>query len=283
MRKIPALLALAACAHAPTIAVRDTTPAPPALPAGTCGFDPYLQEACTDAPSFAVVLSRTNDARAAERALRAMPARDGYPFVESFDVLPAADANVRGMGVFAGLYRDRRGAEARAAEVGGEVTPLATVDAFQRRGCAGAADSDACERSMTRVVQTSARTPAWDAADLERVEREIDEKWVPLPAQQRRRAAELAKLTPRCTIGPARVFVTNENAIYRFMRTYAPVVCDDGRPAWIPWRATRLESAVVNDRVHQVILVECDVPTLETRPLGPPSPEYGPLTNGRCD
>src|SRR6185437_5766903 len=200
MRKIAPLLVLAACARAPTIAVRDTTPSAPPLPAGGCGFEPYFGDACTEAPRFAVVTSRTRDARAAERALRAIPARGGYPFVESFDVIPAADARVRGIGVFAGLYRERRDAEARAAEISGEVVPLATPEELQRRGYAGTGDYDAYERFLVRVVQTTAATPAWAKEDLQQMERDLDErlgeKWVPLPAQQARRAAALAKLTP---------------------------------------------------------------------------------------
>lgn len=267
--------------------VRAPAPLAARLPAGPCGFDPYLEDACTEAPRFAVVTMRTSDPRAAERALRAMPAGDGYPFAESFDVIPAADPRVRGIGVFAGLFRDRGDAEARAAQIGGELVPLASLEEQRRRFAMSLKDGEARERAVVRVVETTAETPAWAAEDLARVEQDLDEalgvKWTGLEGQQTRRAAALAALAPRCTVAVERVFVTNAEALYRFRRTYAPVVCDDGRPAWIPWRATRLESAVVDGRVHQVVLVECDVPTLETRELGARPKDLGPLTLARCD
>ena len=289
MRKTVACLALVACAHAPSseTAFAVGTPEPAGLlPAGTCGFNPYLGDACTEAPRYAVVTLRTSDPRAAERALHAAPRFAGDPFAESFDVLPAADAKVRGLGVFAGLFRERRDADSYARALHAEVVALTTIDEFQARQEASG-DFDAHERSIVRAVQTSGETPAYAESDLERVERELDERlvthWTKMPAQQERRVAELSKLKPLCTVAADRVFATDQLTLFRFRRMYAPVTCEDGRRAWVPWRATRLESAFVGERVHQVILVECDVPTLETRAPGPPSRALGPLTDDACD
>jgi hypothetical protein len=304
MRASVLVVLLTACAHAPhrgeaapraPLAFAVTRPpsvAPPAglLPAGACGFDPYLGDACEDAASFAVVTLRTNDVHAAERALRRGPRFAGYPFVESFDRIPAADARIRGMGVFAGLFGARRDADAFARATGAEVIPLATVEELEKRAGADLGDFDEHEAHVLRVVETTTTSPAYDEADLERVEGDLDERlageWTKLPGQQARRAAALATLPPRCTVGSGRVFATNEGALYTFRRQYAPVTCDDGHAAWVPWRATRLESTVVRTRdafrIHQVILVECDVPTLETRALGPAPQALGALTDANC-
>jgi len=211
----------------------------------------------------------------------------GYPFAASFDELPAADARVRGIGVFAGLFRARRDADAYARTLRAGVVPLATPDEFARRAYPGSGSYDDFAAHVQRVVEMAAASPAYAEADLEQVEHELDERlareWTKLPGQQTRRAAALSKLVPLCTVGAGRVYLTNEHALFAFRRTYAPVTCDDGRNAWVPWRATRLESAVVGERVHQVVLVECDVPTVEVRAVGAPPAALGVLSDGRCD
>lgn len=289
--------------HRPAAAARAvarvTEPPRGLMPAGTCGFDPYLREACAagddaaPAPTYAVVTSRADDPRAAEAALRETPRFGGYPFAVSFDDLPAADASARGIAVVAGLFGQREDADAYALALGrAEVLPLATVAAHERRLAAGTyANEDDREKHIRHVVELAGDTPAYDAADLGRTESALDEAlgahWVRLPAQQGRRAAALARLRPRCTLPAGRVFVTDGQALYGFRRMYAPVTCDDGSEAWVPWRATRLESAVLWEggawKVHQVILVECDVPTVETRPLGLAPPGLGPITEASCE
>lgn len=282
-------IALAACSRA----VPTADPAgPPALarplPAGACGFDPYLGEACGESPEpgFAVVLLRTEDLRAAERALARAPHAGGYPFVATLDELPAQDARLRGIVVIAGLWANAADATAAARAAGGEVLPLASQDEFRRRQYGGVEKYEAYEARVSHAVEITSATPAYRAEDLERVETDLDEelatKWVPMPEQYVRRARALAALVPACTVAAGRVFATNERELYRFRRTYAPAKCDDGREAWVPWRATRRESVVADGRVHQVILVECDVPTLETRPLGAPPGPLGPLTDESC-
>jgi hypothetical protein len=271
MRGTVVCFTLAACARVPASPTAPTS----LMPAGTCGFDAYLGDVCNEAPRFAVLTLRTSDARAAERALAAAPRIAGYPFAESFDVIPTANAKIRGIGVFAGLFRERPDADAYARSIHGEVVALGVVDGIPS------------DEHLMRVVVTAARTRAYAREDLERVEHELDERlaveWTKLPRQQERRASALAKLTPICSVDADRVFVIDQHELYAFRRTYAPVTCDDGRRAWIPWRATRLESAFVGERVHQVILVECDVPTLETRAPGPPHDALGLLTTAACD
>src|SRR5262249_33086677 len=98
--------------------------------------------------------------------------------------------------------------------------------------------------SRISAVELAQDTPAWGAADLERVEKELDEalakKWVKLPKQRARREAALAKLDPLCRLERGRVFAARENELWKFHRAYAPVHCADGTEAWVPWRATRL-------------------------------------------
>lgn len=289
-RRAALLFALVACARTVPVsepAVAKAPPPPPPLPAGTCGFEAYLGSACeAGAPRFAVVALHTNDPHAAERALRAAPHADGYPFAVSFDDLPAKDPAVQGIAVVAGLYANREDADA-AARGRATVIELATKDEYDRRRYSNVGAYQKNEEQIERVVEIAAETPAYRAEDLEQVEKALDEElathWVPLPAQQMRRADALAASTPACNVAAGRVFVTHENELYEFRRKYAPVRCDDGREAWVPWRATRLESTVDSGKVSQVILVECDVPTVETRPFGPrPPKELGALTDESC-
>ena len=232
-----------------------------------CGFDAYLE---CDAPSFAVVALRTNDPRAAERALREAPRSGGYPFAESLDALTPADRSLHGIVVVDGLFAERADAESFARALHASVLPLE-------------ARTGAYRDDVSRVVMTASSSPAYARGDLERVEHELDEApWVPLAKAHVRRTKALAQLTPVCTIDAGRVFRTTSEALYRFRREYAPVACDDGKEAWIAWRATRLESSVSAGSIRQVILVECDVPTIETRPLGPPPPALGPLSDAGC-
>ncbi len=264
-------------ADAPPVAARETVPLHGLLPAGTCGYAPYLDNACaSDDPDFAVTTWRGSDVRSAEAALRHGPRVGGYPFAVSFDDLPPADARVRGIAVVAGLFVTREDAAAYRRALGrGQVVPLASGAEYRHRihGNHRYASFDEQQKAIHHVVQIATDTLAYDAKDLERIERAFDEgPWVPFRAQQTRRAAALARLRPRCRLRAGRVFVTNGVVLYNFMRSYAPVTCDDGREAWVPWRATRLESTVVREHgafeVHQVIDVECDVPRLETRAFG---------------
>jgi hypothetical protein len=268
------------------------------LPAG-CGLWAYLGEPCEgyDSPRVAVVLEVAKDERAAEAALergRARGLEAGYPFATTFAQLRASEAR-DGIAVVAALFAGRADAEryraallAGGADTGGADTGGAdTGGAAGERGVAGAGgvelvtldDEELFPFPDVVIVQVAEEAAAWTRADLERVERELDEalavKWVRLPEQRKRREARLASLAPRCTVAADSVSAATSAELFAFGRQYAPVRCDDGSEAWVPWRATTLESVVTRDergaRVHQVVLVECDQATVETRRFAAPS------------
>jgi len=82
------------------------------------------------------------------------------------------------------------------------------------------------EKTRSALVVIAEDTLAWTAADLEAVESRLDEnlarKWVRFPAQRIRRTRALAALEPACTSARGRVFTTDHDELYRFMRHYAP-------------------------------------------------------------
>jgi len=256
------------------------------LAAGLCGFDNYLSESCAEAPPprWAVVLRVSHSAADIEATLRKAAVLElaaGYPFAVSLDDLPAADRR-KGLAVVAGLFASKPPAEAYARELPSSARLLelaALVEEppgfYMLRDPKGPSARDA----RVRAVELVEDTPAWSRPELERVEHELDEalarKWVKLPKQRARREAALAKLDPRCTLERGRVFTAKDADFYGWRRNYAPVQCPDGARAWVPWRATRLESVVVRAggaaKVHQVILVECDQATVETRAFSSPS------------
>jgi hypothetical protein len=250
---------------------------PGLLPAGLCGFDPYLEEPCGDrpAPHYALVLgvsNSTGEIEATLRKARVLELAAGYPFVVSFGELPRRDARP-GFAVVAGLFATPSDAAdyRRNLPSSTEVVELAAVDESSPFG--------RFDDPRGSAIEIAEDTPAWSAVDLERLEHELDEalakRWVKLPKQRARREAALAKLTPRCRIDGGRVFSARASELFRFHRKYAPVRCPDGTDAWVAWRATRLEAVVERaargPKIHQVILVECDQPTLETRIFSAPS------------
>lgn len=250
-----------------------------ALPAGACALDAYVSgdEACegVPAPRFAVLLAAAANAPAAEEALArglglGLPV--GYPFVLASDEIPWQRAQKGLFAVVAGLFVERARAEAlRDALAGAQLVELVPEEALQALWV-----WDGTRGAVVEIVEP---TPAYAEADVERMEQALDEllaaKWVALPAQKTRRADALAKLAPRCTVAKGHLFMTTQGAIVR--RQYAPVRCADGSSAWVPWRATRLQSVVTRGDggavLHQVVLVECDVPTIERRRFGALSTE----------
>lgn len=306
----PSLVATAVVSPAPVAPApteQAALPAPPGelWPAGTCGFDPYLDGACSDrgAPRFAVVLGQfasgqvpaRHSTRApakprvpavaedelahAERALaeaRGLGLPPGYPLVLSWDDLPARGENRRGLALVAGLFGARAPAErwARARGLSAEIVELAPAGAAQPT-CED--DYEACMASRVSAVEVFVPTRAYDAQSLEALVAQQDElPWVRFELAVARREKALEAVPAACEIEVGRVFLAPKNRLYRFLRQYAPVRCRDGREAWIPWRATRLESVVTpgarGPELHQVVLVECDVPTLEGRPFVPKIP-----------
>jgi hypothetical protein len=115
--------------------------------------------------------------------------------------------------------------------------------------------------------------PAWSADTLDRIENDLDEalarKWVPLQQQALRRERALSHVASACTLRRGSLFVTPRAVLYRFRRNFARVTCPDGREAWTRWTSTRLESVVRPTSaglvIEQVVLVECDTPTIERR------------------
>jgi hypothetical protein len=192
--------------------------------------------------------------------------------------------------VVVGLFVKRPLADAYARRVpSAEVVPLATRQVFEQRYFATAETSDD-ERQMRirHVVEIATEASAYDSADVERAEAELEAKpWARLPVVYKWRAAALAKASPRCTLAAGRTFLIDGRGMNQHSRQYVPVTCDDGHDAWVPWRATRFESAVVVTRtqteVHQVIVVECDTPTVETRPFGRVPDGLGPVTDASCN
>ena len=148
-------------------------------------------------------------------------------------------------------------------------------------GCVGLGALWTWDETRPAVVEVVESTPAFAQADIERVEKDLDEmlagKWVNLAAQDKRREAALAKLVPRCTIEGGRLFMTTAGKLHTFHVPYAPTRCPDGARVWVRWRATRRASVVARTKdgpiVDQVVLVECDTPTIERRRLGAPSAE----------
>lgn len=302
-----------------------TAPPDDLWPAGTCGFDPYLGGACDDrgAPHFAVVLGEfarhqlpsrrfkrlsadpgqravrglvadgpvraVDDLARAERALsdaQKLHLPPGYPLVLSWDDMPAMDEGRRGLALVAGLFGERASAErwVRESKLKAEVVELAPAGAAQPM-CEG--DYEACMGSRVSAVEVFVPSKAYDTKALEALDAEQDQlPWIRLDLAVARYDQALAKLPPACEIEAGRVFVATNDKLYRFQRRHAPVRCKDGREAWVPWRATRLESIVTTGadgpELHQVVLVECDVPTIEDRPFLPTIPATLLAFGGGC-
>ncbi|MDI3288099.1 hypothetical protein [Polyangium sp. 15x6] len=254
------------------------------MPAGFCHLDVYLDEECKKTtPRYALFLGVAVDARAAEAALRSGGTGElatGYPFVATLDDLPLADPKRKGLAVVAGLFERKDQAEQYQARLSRptELVELASPeDAASRKiQPKGMAERTFLE-SRASAVELAEDTAAFSKEDLEKTEEALDEalarKWVSLPEQRERRERAIAALQPRCNLSRGRVFSASHKDLQRpFMLRYAPVCCDDGAEAWVPWRATRLKSTVVRTDegavVHQVMLVECDSPIIETRLFG---------------
>lgn len=215
----------------------------------------------------------------AERALadaRTLGLPPGYPLILSYDDMPALDEGRRGLALVAGLFGERASAERWALEsrLAGEIVELAPAGAAQPM-CEG--DYEACMGSRVSAVEVFVPSKAYDAKVLEQLDAEQDQlPWVGFDRAVARYDEALAKLPAACEIEPGRVFLAPNDKLFRFLRRFAPVRCKDGREAWVSWRATRLQSVVTvgegGPELHQVVLVECDVPTIEVRPFTPTLP-----------
>lgn len=241
------------------------------LPAGLCGFDNYLDSFCdpTRTPSFAVLIPP--GANPSDLAI-------GYPFTASTDDLPIAGRPAATIVRIAGLFDDEAPARALARDVRGIVERIGP----KPEPCA----SGECLEAHLSAVEILHTTPAWSEDDLERVWDENHKKpWVALPENFERMTRDVEALRPICTVEKGTVHAARGHLLYDFMRRFAPVKCADGRDAFVPWRATRLESTVMpSDVLVQVVLVICDVPTLEIRSFSRPPPVRPTrLTDEACD
>jgi hypothetical protein len=247
------------------------------LPAGLCGFDPYLDEPCRGfaSPRFAVVLGErrvADDYRlSATEPLRELEATlaqgkghgmtVGYPFAVSYDDMLAADSR-RGVAVVGALFAELRQAQAyvTAHAQGAEIVALRAGEHGGMWQCEARGESW-CEARFS-VVQTTVRTAAWSWHDLEQTE-------------------ELPELPPRCTIEAGRLFATKSD----FGWSFIPVLCDSGEEVGVPAQATRVNSVVTDSegvpRIHRIVIVECDTPTIETRTFGS-SDQYVASTSAGC-
>lgn len=178
--------------------------------------------------------------------------------------------------VVAGLFAERGQAEAYASHLppGMELVELASPEeAKHRQVPRDGMTWDDLQKGSAEVVEIAEDTVAWAPEDIKAVEERLDEelakKWVKLPEQKTRRDRALAGMKPRCSLARGRVFAPTKHELYFIPRGYAPVRCDDGREAWVALRATRRQTVVTRSEnmalVHQVVLVECDQPTVETR------------------
>jgi hypothetical protein len=268
------------------------------LPAGPCGFDPYLDGPCAGFASarYAVVLGERRvvaDYRPTGTEpvpeLEAILARSehqnptaGYPFAVSYDEMLAVDSR-RGVAVIGALFAELRPAQAHvmARAPGAEIVALLAGEHGGAWQCRARGESW-CEARFT-VVQTTVRTAAWSWHDLKNVEERLQQATVgALDALTKERQRLLQALTPKCTVEAGRLFVTKSGFGWR----YAPVRCDSGEEAGIPAQATRTNSVVTRSngvaKTHRVVGVECDMPAFETSSFGLPDQEVE-LTPAGCD
>ena len=165
-----------------------------------------------------------------------------------------------------------------------EIVELAPALAAQM-DCTG--EWEACAETHISVVEIVAPTKAWTAAEIDRVAEAQDGlPWVKYDKAAPRFMKALEAAPAACEIEARRIFLGSAGKLYDRSRMFAPVACPDGKQAWAPWRATRLESVVTRDdpagTLHQVVLVECDSPTIEERPFQPKIPATMLADAGGC-
>ncbi len=294
MRPISIVLATAVLATFASSSGADGAPRPaPAtplgvLPAGACGFDPYLGGACTSAASFAVTWD-ASDAAAATTLLATARTKSlavGYPFAASYDELAARDATKKGIAIILGLFATEAEARSLATSSSANVVALTSVEAkFARDSARQQAfpTYDRYEASSYVAIEMLDDAKAFSAADVGAIDAQGASG--PLGPRIQRRTAAIAAATARCTVARGRVFSATRARAFQFARAWMPVTCPDGSEAWVSERVTRFESVVTRDgRLHQVIEVSCDVPTLEARSFATPlSSAVGDIVVGHCD
>ncbi len=260
------------------VAIEDDGP----MPAGLCGFEPYLGVPCDerDPPKVALLLRATKPAPALLAKAKTLGLAEGYPFALDGHELPTITER-RGITIVAGLFRSQAHAKtwlSTRATIAREteLAALASVEEYERRKTP--ADGDYTKFLATRhvVVEVVEDTPAWDDATVERLFNADNHN-------REKTAAALAKVAPACRVSAGTLHVSNMEEVYKMGREYAPVTCGRAR-SWIAWTATRLEAVVTRTKngpiLHQVVEVSCDTPTIASRPFGARTPAL--LAFGAC-
>jgi hypothetical protein len=232
-------LASAARADGPLPAARGVP-----LPAGV-SWDPWAHDACEDAcgePSVAVVIGAPTTApRAVQRAARWRGRLSaGYPFLLHTDEL-GATAGPGGVVVVAGLFESRAAAASWMGARGGGLRIVAIRDPRAH----GTTDI----RHVVEIDRREAR--AYRASEVDAI-------------TSGRSAAALRSLRPLCTLPAGSAFVVRG---WPSSQMWVEARC--GREAaYVRVADTRFQTVVRRvdgeTRISQVVLVECDMATIDT-------------------
>jgi hypothetical protein len=244
------------------------------LPAGPYFNGKNLRAACPGCrrPQFAGVIGIYSTVKAAEKALRSIPAGllpAGYPWVVMADDLMLAERRVKGIVLVAALVDDKpkaaRLAKAWRKQVGTHlrISKLADeAEAERRQSKLAAADSKGEQRPA--LVQTEPGEPidAYDELALE------DDALSPKASGSPSAKGKKPGARPAtCQVAANALFLfASQQHVYRFGRKYAPARCGE-RLVFIPWTKTLVDSVVARQpdgtyRLSQVVEVSCDTPVV---------------------
>jgi hypothetical protein len=310
----PAPTASPAAPPMPSLVAADAGAPPPTdalLPAGLCSFPGYLQrsEGCDGVPAMthAVLVGDVRSRKEAEALVRKYVGElsPGYPLVLAAHELPLDAEEHQGpegarraptgalladmplprpqrtksaFRVVAGFFASLRVARTWNAEAlsgAGSVHAIAGPPAQSWDG----GDYVAFERSRSVAVAIVHPAPAYADADITRAADQVNR--MSGDSEEVRWERALAGHKPACAVRAGQVFEADRVALYEQGRRFAPVECEDGRRAWTPWAATRLESVVRMEKegafIHQIVDVTCDRAAIERTPY-----VWGaPLSKGR--
>ncbi|MCA9705367.1 MAG: hypothetical protein KDK70_05940 [Myxococcales bacterium] len=259
------------------------------LPAGLYFRNGYVRCEGCPTPRWALTTGVLTEVEAARRSLlwakeRSEP--DGFPLVLHTDELIPLDRSREGIVVVLGLYE--RETQARAAAERWASTPVEPIEPIEPIELMDPEDAleielgggEAQWQARRFVVQLDAEeaVDAYPPAEIREGEQWLSEQvWRSYEEYRERRAAMLESLPVRCQIPPDRVFVStagryDDDGIYA-PYDWQPAACEDGRPAYVRQTDTRRHSIVrpgpgpgPTSVIEQVILVECDSPTIERWP-----------------
>jgi hypothetical protein len=254
-------------APSPSASTVAAAPRPDPLPAGACGFDGTLAQACITAPRWAVIARMAHGESEATQALaraRTLPLVAGYPFAAHSEELPTADFRP-GVAIVLGLFLKEADARDEAKVLGAEAVELATREKYRERwpdfdehhsAIEMLEDAPAFEERAVRELARTAHGP---------LKKDVDE-----------RIAFARDHASVCRAHRGDVFVALRRTIQEFSYGWVPVRCGDV-DAFVDERATRFEAVVKHDRppmIWQVVQVMC-APTMESRAFGVPPGRLG--------